>query len=76
MGAVFIPIISSGHGGIKREVALFGMLLAICDAVTRSYGHHISDYNIVIFQKDAAAKPDVSKTIAKRLLKMAVGMHV
>jgi hypothetical protein len=73
--SVYVPVMGSGHGGLRKEVALFGILLAICDVVTKPGGHHISDFNIVVFQRDSRDKPSISKAVSKRLLRIATGMY-
>jgi len=72
--SVFIPIMGSGHGGLKKEVALFALLLAVCDFITKPNGHHLKTINIVVFQSSEKDKPLISKIISKRLLKIATGM--
>ena len=72
--SVCVPIMGSGHGGLRKEVALFGLLLAICDSVTKSRGHHIREVNVVVFQSAEGSKPSISRIVAKRLLRIAIGM--
>lgn len=72
--SVCVPVIGSGHGGLRKEVALFGLLLAICDSVTKSRGHHVRKFNVVVFQSAKSAKPYISRIVAKRLLRSATGM--
>jgi hypothetical protein len=74
LSSVYIPLIGSGHGGLKKEAALFGMLLAVCDALNRPFSNNIESFNIIVFQASEKDKPDVSPEIAKRLLKTTTGM--
>lgn len=74
LSSVYIPLIGSGHGGLKKEIALFGMLLAVCDALSRPSGHNIKSFNIVVFQSSEKDKPSVSLETAKHLLKTTTGM--
>lgn len=74
INSAYIPIMGSGHGGLKKEVALFALLLAVCDSVTKLNGHHLKTINIVIFQSDETEKPLISRMISKRLLRIATGM--
>lgn len=74
IGTVCVPVMGSGHGGLRREVALFGLLLAICDGVTKAHRHHIEQFNVVVYQADASTKPSISKPVVKRLLRIATGM--
>jgi len=64
----------SGHGGLKKEVALFALLLAVCDFITKPNGHHLKTINIVVFQSSKKDKPLISRIISKRLLKISTGM--
>jgi hypothetical protein len=72
--SVCVPVMCSGHGGLRKEVALFGLLLAICDSVTKSHGHHVRKFNVVVFQSAESSKPSISRIVAKRLLRIATGM--
>lgn len=73
--SIYVPVLGSGHGGLRKEVALFGILLAVCDTVTKPGGHHIKDFNIVVFQNNERDKPTISKAVSKRLLRIATGMY-
>lgn len=75
INSVFVPVMGSGHGGLRKEVALFGMLLAVCDAATKPHGHHINEFNIIVFQSNDKEKPSISKTVSKRLLRIATEMY-
>jgi hypothetical protein len=75
INSAYIPIMGSGHGGLKKEVALFALLLAVCDSITKPNGHHLKTINIVIFQSDEKEKPLISRMISKRLLRIATGMY-
>ncbi|MGK7873482.1 MAG: macro domain-containing protein [Xenococcaceae cyanobacterium] len=72
--SVYVPLIGSGHGGLRKEVALFGMLLAVCGVLTRPSGRSIKEFNIVVFQANENHQPSVSPNSAKRLLGITTGM--
>lgn len=72
--SVCVPVMGSGHGGLKKEVALFGLLLAICDSITKSHGHHIRQVNVVVFKSSEDSTPSISRIVTKRLLRIATGM--
>jgi hypothetical protein len=72
--SVYVPVMGSGHGGLRKEVALFGILLALCDVVTKR-GYNNCDFNIVVFQGSDSDKPSISKAVSKRLLRIATGMY-
>jgi hypothetical protein len=71
---VCIPVMGTGHGGLKKEVGLFSLLLAICDGITKPTGHHITQYNVVVFRADPNEKPSISINSSKRILKTAIGL--
>jgi len=75
INSVYVPVMGSGHGGLRNEVAFFGMLLAVCDVVTKPHGHHINEFNIIVFQSSEKDKPSISKAVSKRLLRIATGMY-
>jgi O-acetyl-ADP-ribose deacetylase (regulator of RNase III) len=74
LNSVYIPVIGSGHGGLRKESALFGMLLAASDVMKRPYGHHIEKFSIVIFRAEDKEKPSISPNIAKKLLRISTGI--
>lgn len=69
-----LPVMGSGHGGLKKEVALFGLLLAIFENLGNIRGHHIKKINIVVYRLNENSKPEVSKSKTKRLLSISSGM--
>ena len=74
LNSVYIPVMGSGHGGLRKESALFGMLLAASDVMKRPSGHHIKKFSIVIFRAEDGGKPSISPAIAKKLLRISTGM--
>jgi len=72
--SVCIPIMGTGHGGLPKSVGLFSLILAICDGVSKPSGHHISEYNIVVFRPGHGQAPAVSARASKRILKTAIGL--
>jgi hypothetical protein len=76
LNSVYIPLIGSGHGGLRKEVALFGMLLAVCDSLTRQSGYKFKSFNIIIYQASKNHKPDVPPEVAKRLLRATISMFL
>ena len=71
---VCIPIMGTGHGGLPKEVGLFSLVLAICDGISKPSGHHLKQYNIVIYQANPKEKPSISVSASKRILKTAIGL--
>ena len=73
LSSVYVPLIGSGYGGLRTEVALFAMLVAVCEVMNRPYGN-IKSFNIIVFQANDKDKPNVSPETAKSLLKATTGM--
>jgi len=71
---VCIPVMGTGHGGLSKEVGLFSLILAICDGISKPSGHHLKQYNIVIYRANSKEKPSISIGLSKRILKTAVGL--
>ena len=71
---VCIPVMGTGHGGLKKEVGLLSLLLAICDGVSKPTGHHVKQYHVVVYRADSNAKPSISIGSSKRILKTAIGL--
>lgn len=71
---VCIPIMGTGHGGLPKEVGLFSLVLAICDGISKPTGHHLKQYNIVIYRASPKEKPSISVGASKRILKTAIGL--
>jgi hypothetical protein len=73
LSVIFCPVLGSGHGVLKKEVAFFSLILAFSEALKKPSGQHIHTVNIVIFKKNNS-KPDISQRVAKRLLRSATSM--
>ena len=65
-----IPIIGSGHGGLKSEVSLISMLIAFGE-LNRMRAYRIRDINIVVFKRDDASEAAVSSGTIRRALDFA-----
>jgi len=68
LSRLYIPVIGSGHGGLKAEASLFCMLIALAEALQRPSGHHLHEANIVVFRSDAKSDPSISSTTVRRAL--------
>lgn len=65
---LIIPVLGSGHGGIKEEVSLVSMLIAFGELNRNRSAYFIKDINIVVFRSDATSDASVSpKTIQSAL---------
>jgi hypothetical protein len=74
--SVCIPVMGTGHGGLRKEVGLFSLVLAICDGVSKPSGHHLKQYNVVVYRANPKEKPSISINASKRILKTAIGLFV
>ena len=67
---LYIPILGSGHGGMKGEVSLVCMLIAFGELLRKS-AHNLQEITIVVFRSSATAAPSVSEVTIKRALDFA-----
>lgn len=68
LDTVVLPVIGSGHGGLRPPVSLICMLIAFAECLKEPSGHHITSIRIVVYQKDKHTKPTISYWQARRLL--------
>lgn len=71
LDTVIIPVIGSGHGGLRPALSLFCMLVAFAECLVKPSGRHIKHVRIVIFQKDKNSKPSIPFWQVRRLLAFA-----
>lgn len=65
-----IPILGSGHGGLKGEVSLVCMLIAFGE-VYRQSAHNVKEVNIVVFRRGENYAPSISEARIKHALDFA-----
>lgn len=70
---IVLPLFGTGEGGLRREVALFELVIAFADAMLRPSGQHIRVVRIVIYDPDGRS-PQISKRTARRILGVGTGM--
>ncbi|HET7213409.1 MAG TPA: macro domain-containing protein [Terriglobia bacterium] len=70
---IHMPVIGSGHGGLRTEVALFSMVSALSEVLCKPFGHRLN-INIVVFRSDTESKPEVSPKALRRVLRVSAGM--
>lgn len=68
LDTIIIPVIGSGHGGLKPALSFFCMLVAFAECLSKTSGHHIKHVRIVIYQKDKKSKPAIPFWQVRRLL--------
>jgi Domain of unknown function (DUF6430) len=68
LSRLYIPVLGSGHGGLRGEVSLLCMLIGLSEALQRPSGHHLQEVNIVVFQSSETSAPTVAKASVRRAL--------
>lgn len=68
---LYMPVIGSGHGGLKPETGLICLLLAFSE-LQKQLGHrHLREINFVVYRPNSDAVPIISESSARNLLKFA-----
>jgi hypothetical protein len=67
---VYVPLLGSGHGGLRKEVSLVCMVTAFGE-LRRKSGHSLREINIVLSRKSESGAPSVSDATVKRVLDFA-----
>lgn len=66
--SVILPLIGSGHGGLRPQISLLCTLIAFAECLTKPSGHHIKNIRIVVYKETKHAKPAISQWEIRRLL--------
>jgi hypothetical protein len=69
--AVVLPVIGSGHGGLRPPISLICMLIAFGETLRQPSGRHIKRVRIVVYQKDERTKPVISRWEVRRFMAFA-----
>jgi hypothetical protein len=64
---LYVPLLGSGHGGMKEEVSLVCMLLAFGE-LHRKSAYKIKELTVVVFRSSIDAEPSVPEVTIKRAL--------
>ncbi len=67
---LFVPVLGSGHGGLREEVSLACMLIAFGE-LQRKSASSLKEVNIVVFRRDQDADCSVSEETIRRALDFA-----
>lgn len=70
LSRLHVPILGSGHGGLRQEVSLMCMLIAFGE-LSRKTWHNLKEVNIVVYRRDSNSKPSVSETDVEEYLHFA-----
>ena len=65
---VVLPLMVSGHGGLRPQVSLLCMLTAFAECLSRQSGKHIKTVRIVVYQRNKESRPVITPWQARRLL--------
>ena len=71
---LILPLLGPGKGGLRPEVSLFSMILGFSEIMRGSSGHHLKSIEIIVFQSNSSAKPEISKQRVRRILGTASAM--
>ena len=61
--SITMPIIGTGHGGIKPNISLMLICIQYYLSVYHSQNHHVKELEIVVFDKDNRLKNDIDETV-------------
>lgn len=67
---LYVPILGSGHGGLRGEVSLVCMLIAFGE-LHRKSAFNLKEVNIVVFRSSETSAPSVSEVTIRRALDFA-----
>ena len=65
---LYLPVLGSGHGGLKGEVSLVCMLIAFGELHRRKSAHNLREVNIVVYKHSENSPPSISEIGVKRAL--------
>ncbi|MDD5349322.1 MAG: DUF6430 domain-containing protein [Chthoniobacteraceae bacterium] len=68
LSTLFIPLIGSGHGGLKAETSLLCMLISFAELHHSPLGQNLKNVNIVVYSKSPTSEPSISLRNIKRAL--------
>ena len=70
LSCLHVPILGSGHGGLRQEVSLMCMLIAFGE-LSRKAWHNLKEVNIVVYRRDSNSQPSVSEIDVEEYLRFA-----
>ena len=60
LSCLYVPILGSGHGGLKQEISLICMLIAFGE-LHHKYGHNLKEVNIIVYRHSNDSLPSISE---------------
>jgi len=67
---LYIPLLGSGHGGVRKETALLYMIMALWEILCGPSGHHLRLVTIIVFQKDDKTPAEISRQAVRQILSL------
>jgi hypothetical protein len=71
--SICVPLLGSGHGGLKSEYSLYSMLIALFEISKSRTGNHLSNVDIVIYNGKANK---LSESKVKKIIHFALDVSV
>lgn len=68
LSCLHVPILGSGHGGLRQEVSLICMLIAFGE-LSRKAWHNLKKVNIVVYRRDSNSQPSMSEIDVEEYLR-------
>ncbi len=68
LSCLHVPILGSGHGGLRQEVSLICMLIAFGE-LSRKVWHNLKKVNIVVYRRDSNSQPSMSEIDVEEYLR-------
>ncbi len=72
---VAVPIIGSGHGGLRAPAALSALVIAFIEILSRPQAHGIKNVTIVTFQPSPVEAPALSRRQVRRTVARAIDLY-
>lgn len=70
LATLYLPIIGSGHGGLKQEISLICMLIAFGELHKR-LGHNLREVNIIVYRHNRESPPSIPEKNIMECLEFA-----
>jgi len=72
---VTLPLIGSGHGGLRKPAALSALLVAFVEVLRRPAGHGIKNVSIVIYQGGPKDPPEINARLVRRTMARVLDLY-
>lgn len=75
LSAVTVPLIGSGHGGLRPPAALSVLIVAFIELLRRPAAHGIKEVTLVVYRRTPQDKPSLSPRLVRRIMARAVDLY-